>query len=100
MKPDERQEGVLKPEHPDRHCQVGQYRREPFHTTCVMIVCFAPASFKEPETIPACSGSTNAIMLPPRPPPLSFAPNAPARRATSTSISNSGDDTVICCRSV
>lgn len=41
------------------------------------------------------SSFTSAAMLPPRPAPHSFAPNAPASMAPSTRTSSSGDETPI-----
>src|SRR5215208_1305550 len=91
---------IMKPEQSDANRQVGQDWREPFHSTCVMMVFFAPASFKADAIVSAVSGSTRAIMLPPRPPPLNLAPSAPAFRAASTSWSKPGEETVSFCNRV
>src|SRR5450432_1201132 len=60
----------------------------------VVQVRTAPAAPSASETKSAESGSTRAIMFPPRPPPESFAPSAPASRAAPTRSFNSGEDTV------
>ena len=52
------------------------------HWTVVIIVDLAPTVRRALAMISARSGLTSAIMLPPRPPPLSLAPSAPALRAT------------------
>src|SRR6185503_17184258 len=98
MKSQQRAPGAMQLEHSDADCEIRDQRRNEFHETCVMMMCFAPASSMDFAIDSAKLTFTNAIMFPPRPPPLSFAPNAPALRAAETSLSSSGDETVISCR--
>src|SRR5260221_9998141 len=60
----------------------------------VVQVRTAPAVRSATATLLAVVASARAIMLPPRPPPESFAPSAPPSRAAPTSVFSSGEDTV------
>src|SRR5450759_1039876 len=70
-------------------------RPRPYSPTGVTMTLTAPASRSASATGPAVSALTRAIMFPPRPPPESFAPPAPAERAAATRRSSCGQETPI-----
>src|SRR5688572_24320762 len=98
MESQQRTPGTMQLEHSDANSKIHKQGRNGFHETWVMMTCFAPASRMDFATDSAKLPFTSAIMFPPRPPPLSFAPKAPLLRAVETSRSSSGDETVISCR--
>src|SRR5215510_11100305 len=89
---------IMKIKKTDPHCKVHESGSDPLHEISVIMVRVAPADMSASAIAETVSVSTSAIILPPRPPPLIFAPSAPALRAAVTRVSNSGDETVISCK--